>query len=161
MRNEARLPRCIWQTQAGVCLGATGIAARSYRFARLRASTPDPKRLPVLVWGQTLFSAAGRESNAGTRPHVRLRTGDLSRGMQVTRVALARPVPSRMHRRRVLADRITYVGLDVHKESIASRWPRAVCGGGLGAWPDRQPRRGRWAGVCDSPYKPANKNLLD
>src|SRR5713226_3181399 len=38
--------------------------------------------------------------------------------MQVTRVAPDRPVPSLMHRRRVMADRITYVGLDVHKESI-------------------------------------------
>src|SRR6202048_4253428 len=38
--------------------------------------------------------------------------------MQVTRVAPGRPVPSLMHRRRVMADRITYVGLDVHKESI-------------------------------------------
>jgi hypothetical protein len=37
--------------------------------------------------------------------------------MQVTRVAPDRPVPSLMHRRRV-ADRVTYVGLDVHKESI-------------------------------------------
>jgi transposase len=27
-------------------------------------------------------------------------------------------VPSLMHRRRVLGDRITYVGLDVHKEGI-------------------------------------------
>src|SRR6516164_2267016 len=32
-----------------------------------------------------------------------------------------------MHRRRVMADRITYVGLDVHKESIAV----AVASGGL------------------------------
>src|SRR5712691_9169452 len=38
--------------------------------------------------------------------------------MQVTRVASDRPVASLMHRRRVMADRITYVGLDVHKESI-------------------------------------------
>src|SRR5260370_3312060 len=38
--------------------------------------------------------------------------------MQVTRVPSDRPVPSVMHRRRVMADRITYVGLDVHKESI-------------------------------------------
>src|SRR4029077_15695525 len=38
--------------------------------------------------------------------------------MQVTRVAPGWPVPSLMHRRRVMADRITYVGLDVHKESI-------------------------------------------
>src|ERR1700746_592807 len=47
--------------------------------------------------------------------------------MQVTRVAPDRPVPSLMHRRRVLADRITYVGLDVHKEGIVV----AVAEGGL------------------------------
>src|SRR6202521_5714892 len=47
--------------------------------------------------------------------------------MQVTRVAADRPVPSLMHRRRVMADRITYVGLDVHKESIVV----AVAEGGL------------------------------
>src|SRR5438132_10906924 len=39
--------------------------------------------------------------------------------MQVTRVAPGWPVPSLMHRRRVMADRITYVGLDVHKDRIA------------------------------------------
>jgi hypothetical protein len=38
--------------------------------------------------------------------------------MQVARVALDWPVPSLMHRRRVLRDRITYVGLDVHKDGI-------------------------------------------
>jgi len=38
--------------------------------------------------------------------------------MQVTRVAPDWPVPSLMRRRRVLADCITYVGLDVHKEWI-------------------------------------------
>src|SRR6266851_7473789 len=59
--------------------------------------------------------------------------------MQVTRVAPGRPVPSLMHRRRVMADRITYVGLDVHKESIVV----AVAEGGLarrgaGVRPDRQ-----------------------
>src|SRR5467141_1791233 len=47
--------------------------------------------------------------------------------MQVTRVAPGWPVPSLMHRRRVMADRITYVGLDVHKESIVV----AVAVGGL------------------------------
>src|SRR2546423_15185632 len=47
--------------------------------------------------------------------------------MQVTRVAAGWPVPSLMHRRRVMADRITYVGLDVHKESIVV----AVAVGGL------------------------------
>src|SRR5438128_8930247 len=47
--------------------------------------------------------------------------------MQVTRVAPGWPVPSLMHRRRVMADRITYVGLDVHKESIVV----AVAAGGI------------------------------
>src|ERR1700694_1487972 len=47
--------------------------------------------------------------------------------MQVTRVAPDRPVPSLTHRRRVMADRITYVGFDVHKESIVV----AVAEGGL------------------------------
>src|SRR5882724_9085423 len=47
--------------------------------------------------------------------------------MQVTRFAPDRPVPSLMHRRLVMADRITYVGLDVHKESIVV----AVASGGL------------------------------
>src|SRR6516162_1656237 len=48
--------------------------------------------------------------------------------MQVARVAPDWPVPSLMHRRRVMGDRITYVGLDVHKEAIvvavAGRGPR-------------------------------------
>jgi len=47
--------------------------------------------------------------------------------MQVARVAPDRPVPSLTHRRRVMADRITYVGLDVHKENIVV----AVAEGGL------------------------------
>src|SRR5260370_22721098 len=47
--------------------------------------------------------------------------------MQVTRVAPGWPVPSLMHRRRVMADRITYVGFDVHKETIVV----AVAAGGL------------------------------
>src|SRR5260370_42373292 len=47
--------------------------------------------------------------------------------MQVRRVAPGWPVPSLMHRRRVMADRITYVGLDVHKESIVV----AMAAGGL------------------------------
>src|SRR5260370_38341087 len=47
--------------------------------------------------------------------------------MQVRRVAPGWPVPSLLHRRRVMADRITYVGLDVHKGSIVV----AVAAGGL------------------------------
>ena len=38
--------------------------------------------------------------------------------MQVARVAPDWPVPSLRHGRRVVGDRITYVGLDVHKEGI-------------------------------------------
>src|SRR5246127_2913256 len=38
--------------------------------------------------------------------------------MQVASVAPDWPGPSLMHRRRVVEDRITYVGLDVHKEGI-------------------------------------------
>jgi transposase len=38
--------------------------------------------------------------------------------MQVSRIAPDWPVPSLMHRRRVVGDLITYVGLDVHKDAI-------------------------------------------
>src|SRR5215510_3654829 len=63
-----------------------------------------------------------------TRPDVRLRTGrPVSHSMQVTRVAPGWPEPSLMHRIRVMAYRITYVGLDVHKDSIVV----AVAAGGL------------------------------
>src|SRR6202011_4945955 len=47
--------------------------------------------------------------------------------MQVARVAPDWPVPSLMHRRRVMGDNITYVGLDVHKDGIVV----AVAEGGL------------------------------
>src|SRR5262249_23029376 len=47
--------------------------------------------------------------------------------MQVARIAPDRPAPSLMHRRRVMGDRITYVGLDVHKDGIAV----AVAEGGV------------------------------
>src|SRR5690348_1304192 len=39
--------------------------------------------------------------------------------MQASRVVPDGPVPSLMHRRRVMAKPITYVGLDVHKDTIA------------------------------------------
>src|SRR6266446_7030744 len=63
--------------------------------------------------------------------------GDPSHSMQVTRVAPGWPVPSLMHRRRVMADRITYVGLDVHKEGIVvavaeDRLMRKLGGVGVG-----------------------------
>src|ERR1700736_1487306 len=47
--------------------------------------------------------------------------------MQVARAAADWPVPSLMQRRRVMGDRITYVGLDVHKEEIVV----AVAEGGI------------------------------
>src|SRR3984893_16486199 len=47
--------------------------------------------------------------------------------MQVARVAPDWPVPSLMHRRRVMGENITYVGLDVHKDGIVV----AVAEGGL------------------------------
>src|SRR5216684_7034156 len=47
--------------------------------------------------------------------------------MQVSRVAPGLPVPSLMHRRRVMADCITYVGLDVHKADVVV----AVAEGGV------------------------------
>jgi transposase len=47
--------------------------------------------------------------------------------MQVTRIAPDWPAPSLMHRRRVVRDRITYVGLDVHKDAVVV----AVAEGGL------------------------------
>src|ERR1700739_2896510 len=53
--------------------------------------------------------------------------GDPSHSMQVAGVAPDWPVPSLMHRRRVVGDRITYVGLDVHKEGVAV----AVAEGGI------------------------------
>jgi hypothetical protein len=46
--------------------------------------------------------------------------------MQVTRVAPDWPVPSLMRRRRVVGDRITYVGLDVHKDGIVEDYIAAV-----------------------------------
>src|SRR3989442_5715279 len=47
--------------------------------------------------------------------------------MQVTRIAPDWPAPSLTHRRRVVRDRITYVGLDVHKETVVV----AMAEGGL------------------------------
>ena|SRR5438105_1829531 len=47
--------------------------------------------------------------------------------MQVTRIAPDWPAPSLMHRRRVVQDRITYVGLDVHKDAVVV----AIAEGGI------------------------------
>src|SRR5215813_5622865 len=47
--------------------------------------------------------------------------------MQVARVAPDWSAPSLMHGRRVLGDRITYIGLDVHKDGIVV----ALAEGGL------------------------------
>jgi hypothetical protein len=38
--------------------------------------------------------------------------------MQITEVMPGQPAPSLMPRRRIMADHITYIGLDVHKEAI-------------------------------------------
>src|SRR5258708_3554886 len=61
--------------------------------------------------------------------------------MQVTRVAPDRPVPSLMHRRRVMADRITYVGLDVQKEGVV---------GGVGSGGLRE-EVGEYGGIANTP----------
>src|SRR5207302_6315623 len=47
--------------------------------------------------------------------------------MQGTRVARDWPPPGVMHRRRVVQDRITYVGLDVHKDAVVV----AIAEGGI------------------------------
>ena len=44
--------------------------------------------------------------------------GDPSHNMQVSRVASVNLAQSRMHRTRAMNETITYVGLDVHKETI-------------------------------------------
>src|SRR3979409_2051651 len=65
--------------------------------------------------------------------------------MQVTRIAPGKPVPSLMHRRRVMADRITYIGLDVHKESVVV----AVASGGLRGEVRENGRIANTAGALD------------
>src|ERR1700712_1207793 len=58
--------------------------------------------------------------NGATRPHVRLRPGVTRLTVcRISRIAPDRSVPCLMHRRRVVEQHITYVGLDVHKETIA------------------------------------------
>src|SRR5437763_766482 len=47
--------------------------------------------------------------------------------MQATRIAPDWPAPSLMHRRRVVRDRITYVGLDVHRDAVVV----AIAEGGI------------------------------
>jgi hypothetical protein len=63
--------------------------------------------------------------------------------MQVTKVAPDWPVPSLMHRRRVLADCIIYVGLDAHKDgivvAIAAAAAAARCGNTVGLPIRRRP----------------------
>src|SRR5260370_9392438 len=65
--------------------------------------------------------------------------------MQVTRIAPGKPVPSLMHRRRVMADGITDVGVDVHKESIVV----AVAAGGLRGEVREYGRTGNRPGALD------------
>jgi len=67
------------------------------------------------------------EVETQSRPHVRLRTGRPVSQYAGIEGCTGWPVPSLMHRRRVLGDRIRYVGLDVHKEGIVV----AVAEGGL------------------------------
>jgi len=70
--------------------------------------------------------------------------------MQVTRVAPDWPVPSLMHRRRVLGDRITYVGLDVHKDGTVV----AVAEGGL-RWMKTNSRTGGLAATRSISWPPS------
>jgi hypothetical protein len=70
--------------------------------------------------------------------------------MQVRRVAPDRPVPSLMHRRRVMADRITYVGLMFTRKGSWSRWRRAVCEVRSGSTAGSRIRRRRWTDCCAS-----------
>ena len=75
-------------------------------------------------------------------------SSDPSHSMQVTRVAPDWPVRNLMHRRRVVGDRITYVGLDVHKDGIvvalAEERPARRGSGTMAASPTR--RRRLWSG---------------
>src|SRR6516225_10512142 len=91
-------------------------------------------------------SGCGR-SRRPSRPHVRLRTGRPVSQYAGIEGCTGWPVPSLMHRRRVLGDRIRYVGLDVHKEGIVV----AVAEGGLrgevrtmAGSPTRRRRCGGW-----------------
>src|SRR5438874_6052519 len=65
--------------------------------------------------------------------------------MQVTRTAPDWPAPSLMHRRRVVQDRITYVGLDVHKDAVVV----AVAEGGIRGEVGEYGRIGNTAGALD------------
>src|SRR6201988_4014918 len=69
--------------------------------------------------------------------------------MQVASVAPDWPVPSLMHRRRVVEDRIMYVGLDVHKEGIVV----AVAEGGLRGEVREYGRNANTAGALDRPMR--------
>ncbi len=67
----------------------------------------------------TRLSGAPSFIQGSVDPMSDLDTGDPSHGMQVSRVAPDGPAPNLMHRRRVMEKITTYVGLDVHKETIA------------------------------------------
>src|SRR6478672_58385 len=69
--------------------------------------------------------------------------------MRVTRVAPDWSVPSLMHRRPVMGDRITYVGLDVHKDGIVV----AVAVGGLRGEVREYGRIANTAGALDRPMR--------
>src|SRR3974390_51930 len=98
------------------------------RLRRAAVATPAPRAdrtdiLPTVPAATLLVISARRHS----RPHVRLRTGRPVSQYAGIEGCTGWPVPSLMHRRRVLGDRIRYVGLDVHKEGIVV----AVAEGGL------------------------------
>ena len=83
-----------WALVWDVSLGTT-------RQTSTRANAPSSTG--HLATAATAVTTVQPPPLASTRPHVRLRTGRPSRSMQVTRVAPDKPMPSFMHRRRVLA----------------------------------------------------------
>ena len=78
------------------------------------------------------------QKNKSRLDHMSAWTGDRSHSMQVARVAPDRPVPCRMHRRRVLGDHIRYVGLDVHKDGIVVAVAESGLRGEVREWSYRQ-----------------------
>jgi hypothetical protein len=65
MKYEAGICHIVFCRRRPVLALTRSTAARSYRFARLRASTPDPKRLAVRMWSDLIFDA-GHGNNAET-----------------------------------------------------------------------------------------------
>src|SRR3974390_1521886 len=98
------------------------------RLRRAAVATPAPRadRMDILptVPAATLPVISARRPFS---PNARLGTGRPVSQYAGIEGCTGWPVPSLMHRRRVLGDRIRYVGLDVHKEGIVV----AVAEGGL------------------------------